>query len=247
VNPVIWRVEHFDQIDSTNTWLAQEARNGAPEGVVAYANYQSAGRGRLDRVWTARPGSSLLCSLLLRPALVPDELQLAVACVALGARAALVRLSGVRPALKWPNDLMVGEKKLAGLLAEVVAGPAGLAIVVGIGVNLLDSGSSDERATSVAAEAGVTITPRALLDILLEEVDQRRTQLDDEHGKALLRREYENALQTLGQFVHVQTADETFAGEALRVDEWGRLVVLVSGVERTFAVGDVVHVRREVQ
>jgi BirA family biotin operon repressor/biotin-[acetyl-CoA-carboxylase] ligase len=247
MDPIVWRVSYFDEIDSTNTWLAQRARENAPEGEVAFAGFQSAGRGRLERVWEAVPGSSLLCSLLLRPPLSPQELQWAVACVALGARAALVRLSGVRPDLKWPNDLMVGEKKLAGLLAEFVPVSNQAAVVVGIGINLTDSGSHDPRATSVLDEAGVTVTPRALLDILLEEVERRRSLLEDEEGRDRLRSEYERALGTLGQIVRVQTHTETIVGEASRVDETGQLVLLVDGVERVFAAGDVVHARAEAQ
>ena len=243
MDPIVWRVNYFDEIDSTNTWLAQRARENAAEGEVAYARYQSAGRGRLERVWDAVPGSSLLCSLLLRPPLSPQELQWAVACVALGARAALVRLSGVRPTLKWPNDLMVGEKKLAGLLAEFVPASNNSAVVVGIGINLSDSGSEDPRATSILAEAGVTLTPRGLLDILLEEVEQRRRLLDDHAGRDRLREEYEHALSTLGQIVRVQTHTETVVGEARRVDDAGQLVVLVDGTERVFSAGDVVHAR----
>ena len=241
----MWRIEHFDQIDSTNTWLGEKARHGAAEGPVAYADFQTAGRGRLDRVWEATPGSSLLCSILLRPPLGEGELQLAVACVALGARAALVRLCGVRPDLKWPNDLMVGEKKLAGLLAEVVVTSDGFAMVVGLGVNLKSSGSSDERATNVLAEAGVTITPRALLDILLEEVEWRRRALENGEGTMRLREEYERSLATLGRVVRVQTHDDVFVGEAIGVDHAGRLVVQVGATRRTFDAGDVVHVRGE--
>lgn len=243
MDPIVWRVNYFDEIGSTNTWLAQRALEGAPEGEVAYARYQSAGRGRLERVWEARPGSSLLCSILLRPTLSPREMQWAVACVALGARAALVRLSGVRPDLKWPNDLMVGEKKLAGLLAEFVASGDASAVVVGIGVNLVDSGARDPRATSVLAEAGVTLSPRGLLDIVLEEVERRRAWLDDDEGRDRLRAEYERALATLGRVVHVQTQNETVVGEARRVDESGQLIVSVNGTERAFAAGDVVHAR----
>ena len=223
------------------------ARNGAPEGTVAYADFQSAGRGRLDRVWEAASGSSLLCSILLIPPLDASELYLAVACVALGARAALVRLCGVRPDLKWPNDLMVGEKKLAGLLAEVVTTTKGLAVVVGIGINLTPLASSSERATNVVAEAGVTISSRALLDILLEEVEWRRRSLEAPDGTARLREEYERSLVTLGQTVRVQTHDEAVVGEAIGVDHVGRLVVLIDATKRTFDVGDVVHVRPEEQ
>ena len=87
-----------------------------------------------------RPARRCLCSILLRPDVGPDQLQLVVAGVALAARAALVRLSGVRPDLKWPNDLIVSDKKIAGLLAEIVSVDDRLAVVVGIGVNLTHAG-----------------------------------------------------------------------------------------------------------
>ncbi|MHB1088457.1 MAG: biotin--[acetyl-CoA-carboxylase] ligase [Acidimicrobiales bacterium] len=241
---MIWRIEHFQEVDSTNSWLAREAKNGAPEGTVAYADFQSAGRGRLDRRWVSPPGASLLCSILLRAPLDADELYLAVAAIALSARAAVVRLSGVRPALKWPNDLLVGEEKLAGLLGEVVLSEGGLAIVVGIGINLTDAGPDHVRATSVLDASGVTITPRALLDILLEEVEFRRELLETVQGREALRQEYEGALVTLGQVVRIELVDGVRSGIARGVDASGQLLVEVEGATVAFNAGDVVHVRR---
>src|ERR1017187_5767868 len=127
---MIWRVEHFRVIDSTNSWLAAQASGGASEGLVALADFQSAGRGRLDRSWQAPARSALLCSILLRPTLDADHLQLVIAAVALSARSTLVRLCGLRPDLKWPNDLVVGDQKLAGVLGEVVTTSEGLAMGV---------------------------------------------------------------------------------------------------------------------
>ena len=243
MSPIIWRIEHFDEIDSTNTWLAQRALEGAPEGLVAVADFQSAGRGRLDRRWESPPGASLLCSILLRPNVAPDQLQLVVACVALAARAALVRLSGVRPALKWPNDLIVGDAKIAGLLAEIVAVDERLAVVVGIGVNLTHEGPANVVSTSVRAESGVTITPPALLDILLDELEARRASLDSSDGQATLRDEYQRALVTLGRLVRVERTNDVLVGLATSVDEFGQLIVVVNGEEVAVTVGDVVHVR----
>ena len=243
MSPIIWRIEHFDEIDSTNTWLAQRALEGAPEGLVAVADFQSAGRGRLDRRWESPPGASLLCSILLRPDVAPDQLQLVVACVALAARAALVRLSGVRPALKWPNDLIVGDAKIAGLLAEIVAVDERLAVVVGIGVNLTHEGPANVVSTSVRAESGVTITPPALLDILLDELEARRASLDSSDGQATLRDEYQRALVTLGRLVRVERTNDVLVGLATSVDEFGQLIVVVNGEEVAVTVGDVVHVR----
>jgi BirA family biotin operon repressor/biotin-[acetyl-CoA-carboxylase] ligase len=242
VNPIIWRVEHFVEIDSTNTWAVAQALQGAPEGLVAYADFQSKGRGRLERQWEAAPDTSLLCSVLLRPGIDVVDLQLTVACVALAARAALVRLCGVRPDLKWPNDLIVGEAKIAGLLAELVAGEGG-AVVVGIGVNLLPTGPVDGRSTSVWQEAGVRITPQALLDILLEEIEPRRLLLSDALGRRQLRDEYTKALVTAGQCVRVLQHQGESRGLATGVDRSGRLIVEINGIETVFDSGDVVHLR----
>jgi BirA family transcriptional regulator, biotin operon repressor / biotin---[acetyl-CoA-carboxylase] ligase len=244
VSSIVWRIEHFDVLDSTNTWLATRAAEGAPEGLVAVADFQSGGRGRLDRRWESPAGASLLCSILLRPDVGPDRLQLVVACVALSARAALVRLSGVRPALKWPNDLIVGDAKIAGLLAEIVAVDERLAVVVGIGVNLTYEGPPEVMATSVRAQSGVTITPPALLDIVLEELETRRGLLDEAGGQASLRDEYRRALATLGQIVRVERAHDAIIGRAESIDEYGQLLVRTDDGVLVISVGDVVHVRR---
>jgi BirA family biotin operon repressor/biotin-[acetyl-CoA-carboxylase] ligase len=243
VSSIVWRVEHFDVIDSTNTWVSARALEGAPEGLVAVADFQSAGRGRLDRRWESPAGASLLCSILLRPNVGPDQLQLVVACVALSARSALVRLSGVRPALKWPNDLIVGESKIAGLLAEIVSVDERLAVVVGIGVNLTDEGPAEVVSTSVRAESGVTITAPALLDIVLEELETRRVLLESAEGQKDLRDEYRRALVTLGQLVRVERATDVIIGLARSVSEYGELLVESNGATVAISAGDVVHVR----
>jgi BirA family biotin operon repressor/biotin-[acetyl-CoA-carboxylase] ligase len=226
VSPFVWRVEHFDEIDSTNTYLRQLVTDDLPEGHVVLSDFQHAGRGRLDRAWIATPRSSLLCSILLRPPLKASQLQLVVAAVALSTRVALERLSGLRAQLKWPNDLVVGENKLAGLLAEVVDTPHGFAVVVGLGVNLTFEGPDN-------------------LDILLEELEARRLQLESEAGRAALRREYERALSTIGRTVRVEQPRATYVGRATGVDDAGQLLVDVDGTLTTFDVGDVVHVRSE--
>jgi BirA family transcriptional regulator, biotin operon repressor / biotin---[acetyl-CoA-carboxylase] ligase len=241
VDPTVWRVEHFDEIDSTNTYVKDRADE--PEGLVAMADFQTTGRGRRDRSWVSPSRSSLLCSILLTPDLEPDQLQLVVALVALSARSALERLSGLRAALKWPNDLVVNGDKLAGLLAEIVSRGKELRVVVGIGVNLTYDGPEDVAATSVLTQTGLTIAPRALLDILLEEIGFRRALLNDVDGRLALREEYVGALSTIGQLVRVEQTDETLQGRATGVDEVGRLLVESDGVVRTFSVGDVVHVR----
>ncbi len=156
-------VRRFDTIDSTNRYLLDEARAGAPEGVVAVADYQTAGRGRLGRTWEAPPGANLLLSVLLRPELDPADRYLATTAVALAAVDAVAATGpatspatspatgsastgGVPGAdgvvgIKWPNDLVAPDgRKLAGVLAEADLGagtPASPApVVVGIGINV---------------------------------------------------------------------------------------------------------------
>ena len=113
-----WQVRWFEEIDSTNTYLRGEAADGAPEGLVAVADHQTAGRGRLDRRWESPPGANLLASVLLRPDCNPDDLHLCTGALGLAAVDACAEVAGVEAQLKWPNDLLVGGAKLAGILAE---------------------------------------------------------------------------------------------------------------------------------
>jgi BirA family biotin operon repressor/biotin-[acetyl-CoA-carboxylase] ligase len=112
-------IRRFDTIDSTNRYLVEEARAGAPEGVVVVAGHQSAGRGRLGRRWEAPAGTNLLVSILLRPDLPAEHRHLAAAVVALAAAEAAEDLTDLRLGVKWPNDLLAPDgRKVAGVLAE---------------------------------------------------------------------------------------------------------------------------------
>ena len=242
MNPITWRVEHFEEINSTNTYVAVKAKEGTSEGFVARADYQSAGRGRLDRTWQAPPRSALMCSILLSPPTSSDEMQLVVAAVALSARSALGTLCNVYPQLKWPNDLIVDDKKIAGLLAEVVTHENSLSVVAGIGINLTDS-PEGLPATNALKVSGVIVTPEALLEKLLEELNIRRGLLDTDEGRAMLRSEYESVLETIGRTVIVEQSDTTFPALATGIDGTGRLILNAAGEEKIISVGDVIHVR----
>ncbi len=235
-------MRRFGEVDSTNRYLLDQARSGAPEGVVAVADHQTAGRGRLGRTWLAPPGSSLLVSVLLRPALPAERLHLAVAAVALAACDACESEAGVRPAVKWPNDLVVddggaGERKLAGVLAEVAL-PA---VVVGIGINVNWPPELPPelagRATALNHLAGRDVSREGLLERLLAGVDAR---LPDWQAVAS---EYRRRCATLGRPVRVELAGGTVDGTAVDLTGDGHLVVDGEGGRRTVGAGDVVHVR----
>ncbi len=156
----------FTAVSSTQAVARRLAAAGAPEGTVVLADHQSAGRGRRGRPWLASPGTALLFSCVLRPALPPSrwpELTLAAArAVAEGVEAT----TGVRARVKWPNDVLVGNRKLAGVLAEAVVGPASF-VVLGIGMNVAQRAEEwppelAGRAVSLA-ELGPAVSREGLL------------------------------------------------------------------------------------
>ena len=246
-------VRRVAQTGSTNTDLLELLRAGAPEGIVLVADHQTAGRGRLGRTWQAPAGSSLLVSVLLRPSLPPGGTHLVTVAAGLAAADAVEEVAGFRPGLKWPNDLVVevdgGSRKLAGLLAESVVDRGHVAgVVVGMGMNVRWPEPLPEdlaaTATTVSAVAGREIAPPDVLDAYLPALERRYATLGAEGGMTATARAHRTGCTTLGRQVVVEVGDGSFAGQAVDVDEGGRLVVdLDGGGRRTVAVGDVVHLR----
>lgn len=196
---------------------------------MAVADHQTAGRGRLGRVWEAPPGANLLMTVLLRPP--PDvAAHLAVAAVALSGRDASATVAGVACGLKWPNDLLVEDgRKLAGVLAETDGRGA---VAVGIGLNVA-------WAPDGAARLGADVARDDVLDALLSSLGGW---LDD--GWAAVARSYRDACLTIGRRVRIELVDgEVFEGAAADVDDAGRLLVETSVCLRTVDVADVTHVR----
>ena len=237
---------------STNTDLLAMARAGAPEGVVLVADHQTAGRGRLGRTWQAPPGSSLLVSVLCRPALPLSRVHLVTVAAGLAAADAVEEVAGFRPGLKWPNDLVVetdaGTRKLAGLLAEsVVDGSTLSAVVVGMGMNVRwPHPLPDELAATATAVNHVAGREVAVADILaayLAALGRRYDILHTEGGVAETAAAHRAACTTLGRPVKVELGDGVLEGEAVDVDDDGHLVLDVDGVRRSIAAGDVVHLR----
>jgi BirA family biotin operon repressor/biotin-[acetyl-CoA-carboxylase] ligase len=239
-----WEIRWFDEIDSTNTYVREQARLGAPAGLVAVADHQTAGRGRLGRSWESPPGANLLASVLLRPALAPAELHLCTVAVALAAIDACQEVAGVAAMLKWPNDLLVDGAKVAGILAEAEFQGDDLAgVVVGIGINVGWPGPPGAGGTSLESAGGSPVDRRVLLDRLLGALSGRRATLEDATRRPALADEGRRRCATLGQLVRVTLANEDITGRAVAVDDSGRLVVQTPAGPRTVTAGDVVHLR----
>ncbi len=252
-------------IDSTNRRAVDLARAGAPDGTLVFADHQTHGRGRLEREWHAPPRSSLLFSLLLRPRLQPSQAQQATMLCAVAAVEAIAEETGLAAAIKWPNDILVADRKAGGILTELVSPTAspnaqGLAVVVGIGLNvnleLADLPPDVWRTattppTSLEAELGrpvprlpllLTLLHRAdtLYDHLLESADASAEDAPTTRWSPLtLWREH---LATLGKQVSIATHEGTVEGTAIDVDsDGGLLIATANGTAERILVGDVVR------
>src|SRR5258708_6554233 len=158
----------FDSLDSTNTEAAKQAKLGADEGLCIVAGQQTAGRGRHGRTWVSERDSGLYFSIVLRPKLELRFLPLITLMTGIAVYDALKEF-GIMPDIKWVNDILVGDKKISGILAETVETTTGLAVVVGIGVNLTSRNFPDEiaeTATSIEAETGKHISSDEFAEVL---------------------------------------------------------------------------------
>jgi BirA family biotin operon repressor/biotin-[acetyl-CoA-carboxylase] ligase len=252
----LWReIEVVESTGSTNADLLARALAGEPEGAVLAAEEQRAGRGRMGRTWTSPPRAALTFSVLLKPAVPPARRGWLPLLVGVAVATAVTQVTGVRTGLKWPNDLLTADAKLAGILAEAV----GDAVVVGIGLNVSTEPAEFSHllaptrpgalpATSLRA-AGATALDRAslLLAILgeLEHWYRAWQQAGGDPDRSGLRAEYTRLSATIGRTVRAELpGGQALSGPVAGVDSDGRLLVRVSsGSEVAVSAGDVVHLR----
>ncbi|MES4888439.1 biotin--[acetyl-CoA-carboxylase] ligase [Streptomyces sp. NPDC096012] len=246
-------IEVVRRTGSTNSDLVARAdAREADEGAVLVAEEQSAGRGRLDRRWTAPPRSGLFFSVLLRPAEVPVARWgwlplLTGVAVATG----LSRAAGVDTALKWPNDLLVTvdgeERKAGGILAER-AGEDGVVVGVGINVSLRAEELPVPQAGSLALAGARTTDRDPLLRAVLRSLEEwygRWREAAGDPGASGLQDTYAAGCATLGRTVRAELpGDRSLVGEAVALDGDGRLVIATEeGVQQPVGAGDIVHLR----
>ncbi|MDO9378072.1 MAG: biotin--[acetyl-CoA-carboxylase] ligase [Nocardioidaceae bacterium] len=245
-----WRdVQVTPSTASTNADLSTLAAAGAPEGTLVTTDHQQAGRGRLDRVWTVPPQAAISVSVLLRPDPVPAERWSWLPLLVGVAVAETVQAAGVEATVKWPNDVLVDDLKISGILVERVQTDAGPAAVVGVGLNVHQR--ADElpvpTATSLAL-AGAATTDRTVLlrsyARVLEALYRAWAAAEGDPRVGLLD-SYVRRCSTLGQDVRVEMPNgEPLVGTAEAIDAGGRLVVRAGGARHALSAGDVVHVRR---
>jgi len=240
----------FDTIDSTNTEALNQARLGADEGLCIVARQQTAGRGRHGRVWISEADAGLYFSIVLRPKLETRFLPLITLMTAVAVYDTLEEIYKLECDIKWANDIHVGDKKICGILAETADTTKGLAVVVGIGINLKSSNFPPEIAgiaTSIEAETGQKINSDELLEALARFLNYHYEILREAGGAGRIRQQWtRRSSYAAGKKVRVLMENETISGTTDGIEENGALRVKIdTGETRIIQAGDVERLRKE--
>lgn len=243
-----YTILRFDEIDSTNTEALNQARRGAGEGLCVVARRQTAGRGRHGRAWVSEKDAGLFFSIVLRPPLEMRFLPLVTLMSAVAVHDALEALYAVECDIKWVNDLHVRGKKICGVLAETCDSARGLAVVVGIGINLKSTNFPPEiadTATSVQIESSEAPDVETLLQKLTFFLSAFCDILYGANGAARIRDEWtRRSSYAFGKPVRVVLENETIQGITGGIEPNGALRVELDGGEmRIVTAGDVENLR----
>jgi BirA family transcriptional regulator, biotin operon repressor / biotin---[acetyl-CoA-carboxylase] ligase len=234
----------FEEVTgSTNAVCAQLAAEGAPEWTVVAAGHQTAGRGRLRRAWLDRPGDALLVSVLLRPDVEAAFAGVIPLLAGVATVEAARRTAGVRAGCKWPNDVLVADRKAAGILAEsAIEGTRVRHVVLGVGVNLGRPPEGIDGAGSIAGGSVGGADAASFLEAFLRAFRAGYRPADVDFAAAVLER-YRRVCVSLGRLVRASTiAGDVVEGRAVDLDARGALVVRTpSGRRHAVALGDVHH------
>jgi BirA family biotin operon repressor/biotin-[acetyl-CoA-carboxylase] ligase len=236
---------------STNADLAAAARTGrAGPGTVLVTDFQSAGRGRQGRSWTAPPGTNVAMSVLLAPSVATPRWTWLPLLAGLGVAAGLHRAAGVPARLKWPNDVLVGEQKVCGILAERVETPNGPGCVLGMGINVhlepadLPVPTATSLAILAAAAHRSAPSRSEVIIAVLTALDDLLSSWTAAADDSALAEAYAEQSDTLGRRVRVMVSDgSTVEGDAESIDADGRLRVRTPSGLSAFSAGDVIHLR----
>lgn len=222
--------------------IARLAAEGAPEGATVVADHQTAGRGRLDRPWKTPPGTALLLSTLLRPSLPLERLSPLSLLVADAIGAAVEDLHGLPARIKWPNDVLVSDRKLSGVLIRTQAMSGGtIAVLVGIGINAnIPRAQLPPGATSLLVELGREVDRDELRREVMAQLDGRYASLL-EHDLGPWWGGVSTRMTLRGEVVSVVEGPTKVTGRLLGVDATGALLLSVMDTTRRIVVGDVVR------
>ena len=223
---------HFDEVSSTMDVAFQLGVDGAPEGTVVFAEQQTKGRGRLGRTWNSPKGKGIYCSMILRPAMTPTDVAKMTLLTAVAVCEAIEQTTSVHPRIKWPNDLLVGSKKIAGCLTELSAEMDRVRfVVVGVGINVnTPLKFLPDTATSLKAELKEQVNRSELVRSFLLTFETWYKQVLENGFDSVLER-WKELSSTLGSKVRVTEVGKSFEGEAVGLDEYGGLIIKIPSGE----------------
>jgi BirA family biotin operon repressor/biotin-[acetyl-CoA-carboxylase] ligase len=242
------QILHFDSLPSTNLEAAKRAAEGAAEGLCVVAGEQTAGRGRRERHWVSPLGAGLYFSIILRPQFDQSRWPLLTLMAAVAVHDALLAACSLDTDIKWPNDILVAEKKLCGILAETVETSASRAVVIGIGINLTQGAFPPELetiATSVETATGSTPELTSILEALVPELAAHYDVLNKPDGDAEIIRSWcARSSYCEGKRIRVTDGSETLVGTTRGLERDGALRVETDDGEiKVLRAGDVSSVR----
>ncbi len=242
------QILRFESLPSTNVEAARRVQEGAPEGVCVVAAEQTAGRGRLQRNWVSPKNAGLYFSIILRPKMDQSTWPLLSLMAAVAVHDALLDSCHLETDIKWPNDVLVDEKKLCGILTETVETSSGRSAVVGIGINLTSNSfpsELDRVATSIEAATGEKPDGEALLNALVHALAGQYQVLQEPSGpEAIISRWSTHSTYVEGKRIQVTDSNETFAGTTRGLERDGALrVETETGEIQIVRAGDVTAVR----
>ena len=243
------KLHYFSRIGSTNSHARELAESGAAEGEFVVAESQSDGRGRLRRRWESPPFVNLYLSLILRPRLPPRHAPQITLAAAVSLAETVSAFLPKAPAIKWPNDILIDGKKVAGILTEAACDAQRVEYVIlgiGLNVNYRRADMPEElrdRATSLADAIGKTVSRESVLTRLIHDLDRCYGELE-QIGFEVLRPRWQAHFSLRGQMVRVEHNGQSIVGRALDIDPEGGLIVEDDrGQRRTIVAGDVLPVK----
>ena len=222
-------VKYFEQITSTNQYAKQMGEEDAPEGMLVVADCQTKGRGRSGRSWATPPGKNIAMSLLLRPPLAPERISMVTLVMGMAVACACRKLYALPVQIKWPNDVVIGGKKLCGILTEMSTEITAVSyIVIGTGINVNMTQFPEElisTATSLVLELGREVNRAELIACVMEEFEGfYQTFLADGDLRSL-RGSYNDLLANRDRGVRVLEPGHEYDGTAEGIDDRGQLLV----------------------
>ncbi len=238
------KIIHRDNIDSTNNFAFQQAMGGEPEGTCVVAESQNKGKGRLGRKWSSPGGRNIYLSVILRPRVHPSQVYPITFLSSLAVADTIEQLTDLKPTLKWPNDVLIGPRKISGTLIELsTEADAVRFVVIGIGLNVnLEMKDMDReiraKATSLLVETKKTFERPRACGILLSNLERYYGVFKSDGPRAICDI-WEEKAQVRGKYLEINQMGEIYAGLARGIDRDGAIILDINGTTKKILAGDV--------